>query len=732
MHSFSREYLTKYHTDIEWYDIFSSPSFDEQYAYEGNDLGCNYSPSESIFNLWAPTASQVSVVIYSSGDYKTDKNPLSINQMTYKNRGLWQCIIKEDLIDKYYTYQINVNNTKNETSDPYGIACGVNGKRNMIIDISLTNPEGWEKDQHIFYPLNQSIIYELHIGDFSNDPSCGIDEKYRGKYLAFTFKNTYLNNKDKNKPTCLDYLIKLGITTVHLLPTFDYGSVEEDINELKNTDIIIKDANFNWGYDPYNYNIPEGSYSTNPYDGKVRIKEFKQMIQALHNQKISVIMDVVYNHTYKIFLSNFEKTVPNYYYRQKNDGTRSNGSGCWNDTASERKMVHNFIVKSVLFWVKEYHIDGFRFDLMGLHDLDLMTDIRNKLNNLIEKGNEIIIYGEPWFVNTNISLKGFNKPLANKNNINLFPPGISIFHNEFRDIVKGDTFNKVAKGFVSGSLIFANNENYDKLLEEFKYYFIGGINIDGKKEIIKNDKLINYISCHDNNTLWDKLVIVENNLQEIKYPVYQNLPPTRENETDDIKIYPQKLNCFNDKDKILFQKRDEIIVKRNKLAAAVLMMSFGVPFFQAGEEGARTKLGEGNSYNLSKSLNRIDWQRMYMFEDIIKYYKKLIKIRKNLNNFYELNRAKFYHIEGLPKGIVGFHIQRIKYGEYKEIILIFNSSDKDYTYKINGNGKWSIILNDEMPKNKCVENKIFNINAISAGIIGIKDTNFKKTKTSKI
>ena len=729
MNSFSREFLTKYHTDKEWYEIFSSPSFDEQYAYEGNDLGCIYNPNQIIFNLWAPTSSKASVAIYSSGNYKEDKNPISIYKMKYKEKGLWQLILEENLIGKFYTYILEVNGSKNETTDPYGKACGVNGRRNMIIDLESTNPKDWEKDKHICYPLNQSIIYELHIGDFSNDPSCGIDEKYRGKYLAFTLKSTYLENKEKNKPTCLDYLTQLGITTVHLLPTYDYGSVDEDINELKNKDKIINDANFNWGYDPYNYNIPEGSYSTNPYDGKIRIIEFKQMIQALHNQKISVIMDVVYNHTYRTFLSNFEKTVPNYYYRQKDDGTRSNGSGCFNDTASERKMVHNFIVNSVLYWVNEYHIDGFRFDLMGLHDLDLMNDIRNKLNEKVEKGNEIIIYGEPWQMNSHISLKGFNKPMANKSNIEIFPSGISIFHDEFRDIVKGNTFNKTERGFVSGSLLYANNENYQRIIEDFRSYFLGGININGKKEMIKNDKLINYLSCHDNNTLWDKLVIVENNLIEQKFNEDNKFQLTRENEKDEIKIIPKKLNCFKDKDKIFFKKRNEIIVKRNKLAASILMFSFGVPFFQAGEEGARTKMGEGNSYNLSKSLNQIDWKRIYMFEDLFKYYKKIIKIRKILWNFYELNRVKYNNIEELPKGIIGFNVQRIKYGKYKQIIIIFNSTEEKYIYKINGNGKWVIILNEENEENikdKLIENKSFIISPLTAGIIGVKDLNFKQ------
>ena len=726
MNSFSREFLIQKQTDKVWYDIFSSPEFDAQYTYEGNDLGCNYSPKKTTFNLWAPTASQVVVAIYSSGNYKVDKSPISKHKMAYKDKGLWQLIIKEDLKDKYYTYLVDVNGICNETTDPYGTACGVNGKRNMIVDLKDTDPENWDEDKHVCYPLNQSIIYELHINDFSNDPSCGIDEKYRGKYLAFTFEGTTLNNKEEKKPTCLDYLIKLGITTVHLLPTYDYGSVDEDIDELEKAEDEIKDANFNWGYDPYNYNIPEGSYSTDPYDGRVRIKEFKQMIQSLHKNKISVIMDVVYNHTYRIFLSNFEKTVPHYYYRQKPDGTKSNGSGCGNDTASERKMVHNFIVNSILYWVNEYHIDGFRFDLMGLHDLDLMTDIRNKINQLVEKGNEIIIYGEPWQMGTSISLKGFNRPMADKSNISQFPPGICFFHDEFRDIVKGNTFNKTEKGFVSGNLIYYNNDN---LLEDFKYYFLGGINVNGKKEMIRNDKLINYLSCHDNNTLWDKLIIVENNLQEEKNTQTPSITPkNRYMESDEVKVYPQKLKCFKENLRIIFKNRNEKVVKRNKLAAAVLMLSFGVPFFQAGEEGARTKLGEGNSYNLSKSLNQIDWKRIYMFEDLVKYYRKIIKIRKTLQNCYELSRAKYNNIEGLPKGIVGFHIHRIKYGKYKEVIIIFNSSEEAYTYKINGNGKWIIILDEGMSKNKYVENKSFIINAISTGVIVQKDQSFKENK----
>ena len=721
---FSLENLRKPHTPLEWYEIFSSPDFDNLYSYPNPDLGCKYSPSQTIFNLWAPTASKVSVNIYNTGNYKTDIKPIDKYEMTYTSKGVWNLKVKKNLGEKYYTYLIEVDGVINETTDPYGIACGVNGKRNMIIDLKMTNPEGWNNDEHVFYPWNESFIYELHVGDFSNDPNCGVEEKYRGKYLAFTFKDTCLND-NKDKPTCLNYLSKLGITTVHLLPVYDFGSVEEDINELSKESEIIRDSNYNWGYDPCNYNIPEGSYSTNPYDGKIRIKEFKQMIQALHSKKLSVIMDVVYNHTFKIFLSNFDKAVPYYYYRQKLDGTKSNASGCGNDTASERKMVHDFIVNSVLYWVKEYHIDGFRFDLMGLHDINLMNDIREKLNSNFDFGNKIILYGEPWKMNTHISLKGFATPLCDKTNFEKFPNGLGWFHDELRDMIKGSTFAKNEKGFVSGSLLDQSDKGNNELLNQFRKYFTGGININGCIENVKSDKLINYVSCHDNNTLWDKLVIVENNLKEEKYEKIPSIfPQNRNMENNNIVITPKELKCYSEDNKKFFLEKNDIILKRNKLAAAVVMFSFGVPFMLAGEEGARTKLGEHNSYNLSKKLNMIDWGRMYEYQELILYYKKIIQIRKRLNNFYQLNRIKYSNIYDLPNGVVGFSIQRIKYGEFKEIIIIFNSTDSDFTYHLNKKGKWIIILNHQINDDKeniYIENNMFIVKAISAGIVGIKD-----------
>ena len=728
---FSLENLRKPHSPLEWYEIFSSKEFDSLYSYQDNDLGCNYSKNGTIFNLWAPTASKVSVNIYNTGNYKTDDKPISINEMIYKSKGLWTLKINQNLKNKYYTYKVEVDGVINETTDPYGKACGVNGRRNMIIDLDETNPKGWEQDKHIFYPFNESVIYELHVGDFSNDPKCGIEEKYRGKYLAFTFKDTYLNNDpviNKDKPTCLNYLSKLGITSVHLLPIYDFGSVDEDFNEINKKDDMIKDSNYNWGYDPINYNIPEGSYSTNPYDGEVRIKEFKEMIKALHSKNLSVIMDVVYNHTYKVFLSNFDMTVPYYYYRQKKDGSKSNASGCGDDTASERKMMHNFIVNSVLYWVKEYHIDGFRFDLMGLHDLDLMNDIRDKLNKNFEFGDKIILYGEPWKMNTHISIKDKNILMCDKTNYEKFPKGLGGFHDEFRDIIKGSTFNKLEKGFVSGGLLYENNENNsDEKLNNFRRYFTGGVNINGCIENVKCEKLINYVSCHDNNTLWDKLIIAEYNLPEEKYEKTPSFfPKNRNMENNDIIIKPQKLKCYKKKFQKYFLEKDPKIIKRNKLSASIVMFSFGVPFLLAGEEGARTKLGEHNSYNLPKSLNMIDWERIHLFKELVSYYQKIIEIRKRLNNFYRLNRIKYFNLYELPKGLVGFNIQRILYGEFKEIIVIFNSTESDYVYRIDKNGDWVVILGEhynEESNNKDIylENKLFIINAISAGIIGLKD-----------
>ena len=337
----NREFITTKKSGKDWREIFESKEFDEKYTYEGNDLGANYSKDETLFKVWAPTAEDVVLNIYKDGNKSTVKESF---QMEYDKKGVWSVKVEGDLHKTYYTYTINADGNVNETGDVYAKACGVNSLRSMVVDLSRTNPEGWEEDKHVVYPLDETEIWEIHIGDFSNDINSGVKEEYRGKYLAFTEENTTLKN-DNVHPTCLSYLKDLGITHVHLLPSFDYGSVDESKNE-----------GFNWGYDPVNYNVPEGSYSTDPFNGEVRIMEFKKMVQALHKAGLSVVMDVVYNHTYSLD-SNFNKTVPYYYYREEEDGTYCNGSACGNDTASERKMYQKYMIDSVLYWMNEYHVD---------------------------------------------------------------------------------------------------------------------------------------------------------------------------------------------------------------------------------------------------------------------------------------------------------------------------------------------------------------------------------------
>lgn len=357
-------------TPLEYKKYFSSDEFKEKYLYDKDDLGITYSKEKTLFKIWAPTAEKVILNLYRTGSDK-ENNAETLGQYSMKKaeKGVWVKEISGDLNKIYYDYDIEVDGKIQRTADIYAVSCGVNGQRSMVIDLRDTNPEGFEDDTFGIKNYDAAVIYELHIKDFSYDKSSGISEEHRGRYLAFTEEGTTLNNDGIHK-TGIDYLKNLGITHVQIMPCFDYGSVDEKGD----------DKQFNWGYDPLNYNVPEGSYSTNPYDGSIRIKEFKEMILALHKAGIRVIMDVVFNHTYSLD-SWFQKTVPYYYYRMNEDGTFCDGSACGNDTASERYMFGQYMKKSILYWTEEYHIDGFRFDLMGLHNIELMNDIRAELNN---------------------------------------------------------------------------------------------------------------------------------------------------------------------------------------------------------------------------------------------------------------------------------------------------------------------------------------------------------------
>lgn len=654
----NREFITTKKSGKDWHEIFESKEFEEKYCYKGNDLGANYSKDETVFKVWAPTAEDVVLNIYKDGYKSTIKESL---QMEYDAKGVWIVKVEGDLHKSYYTYTINADGTTNETGDVYAKACGVNSLRSMVVDLSRTNPEGWEDDKHVVYPLDETEIWEVHIGDFSNDINSGVKEEYRGKYLAFTEENTTLKN-DNVHPTCLSYLKELGITHVHLLPSFDYGSVDESSNE-----------GFNWGYDPVNYNVPEGSYSTDPFNGEVRITEFKKMVQALHKAGLSVVMDVVYNHTYSLD-SNFNKTVPYYYYREEEDGTYCNGSACGNDTASERRMYQKYMIDSVLYWMNEYHVDGFRFDLMGLHDTETMNLIREAINKS-ENGKDIIIYGEPWSAGPSNFKKGY-KP-ATKDAIRDLNDGISIFNDDTRDAAKGKFNELESPGFVNGGVGFE---------EKIKRAFCGLIDASYKEQPKQPNQIINYVSAHDNSTFWDKLV-------------------------DSVK---------KNKD---YETKDEELLSMNKLGAAFVQLSYGIPFMQAGEEAGRTKLGEDNSYNLSKELNKLDWSRMYDFEDLMNYYKGLIALRKELKNFYDLSKYSLENIsfiENLPEQVIGCKIKAGTKGNWSEIIIIFNASKNDV--KVNIDGEWDLLVNKNCAniETKELVKEFVVTEAISATVIGRK------------
>lgn len=443
-------------TAREWKQMFESREFEEKYTYAGNDLGAVYEKEKTTFKVWAPTAEKVMLHLYTAGSTgEAGEKELLQVEMKKREQGIYEKQVKGDLHGVYYTFSVTVDGETRETGDIYAKAAGVNGKRSMVVDLEKTNPKGWEEDTHVFHPLGKTWVWEVHIGDFSNDPASGVREEYRGKYLAFT-ENTTLN-QDGVHPTCVNYLKELGITHVHLLPSFDYGSVDES-----------KCDTFNWGYDPVNYNVPEGSYATDAFHGEVRIREFKEMVAALHKAGISVVMDVVYNHTHSLD-SFFNATVPYYYYRTWEDGTYSDGSACGNDTASDRAMFRKYMMDSVLHWVQEYHVDGFRFDLMGLHDTQTMNEIRKALNEL-EDGEQIFLYGEPWSAGPS-ALKE-SESFATKEAMKKLAEGIAVFNDDTRDAVKGPYDKLEVPGFVNGKKDWKKKSNEvfrDSLTKKKKY-----------------------------------------------------------------------------------------------------------------------------------------------------------------------------------------------------------------------------------------------------------------------
>jgi len=621
-------------------EYFDSPDFADNYHYDGKDLGAVIADDKTTFKLWAPTASKVVLNLFTAGNGVEAYQHV---EMEKGDKGVWSHT--EDCgHGTYYTYTVTTTAGTQEAVDPYAKAAGVNGKRGMVVDLAKTNPKGWERAT-LASPIqsySEAIIWEVHVRDFSNKIA---DSQYKGKYLAFTERGLV---NEHGEAVGVDYLVNLGITHVHLLPVFDYASVDETHPEDQ----------FNWGYDPENYNVPEGSYSTDPYNGEVRIREYKEMVKALHEAGIGVIMDMVYNHTFDAN-SSFNKIVPNYYYRYTDSGENTSASGCGNDTASERYMFRKFMVESTAYWVKEYKLDGLRFDLMGLHDLETMQEVERAVHAV---NPNAIIYGEGW--NMGATMDGSEQ--ANQLNISKITPsgdaigGIAVFNDVIRDGLKGSVFDAEAQGYINGS----PEENIEKVIFGIK----GGA--DGPMWTVNNAMVINYMSAHDNNTLWDKLLL---------------------SNPDD---------------------SDEERNKMNKLGAAILMVAKGTPFWQAGEEMLRTKDGDENSYKSSDAINNINWSvltegtREY---ETMQYYKGLIAMRKAYSIFTDTTTTVTEEQPG--SGILTVMFDD---GNGGRALTVINPHAQALPYTLDG--EWNLVADSGRAGSDVIVRESGNITADAIGV----------------
>ena len=610
-------------------------SFELYPVRTGSLTEMEYTPEATKFTLWSPTAEEVRLMLYDEGEgghaYETVKMELGED-------GTWATVVNKNLLNKFYTFNVKINDKwQGDTPGINAHAVGVNGKRAAIIDWKATNPEGWENDQRP--PLKSPadmVIYEMHHRDFSVDSTSGI--KNKGKFLALTEHGTM--NSDKLL-TGIDHLIELGVTHVHLLPSYDYASVDET---------KLDENQYNWGYDPLNYNVPDGSYSTDPYQPATRVKEFKQMVQALHKAGIRVILDVVYNHTFNTAESNFERTVPGYFYRQKEDGTLANGSGCGNETASERPMMRKFMIESVLYWMKEYHIDGFRFDLMGVHDIETMNEIRKAVD---EVDSTVCVYGEGWAA----EMPQYPADsLAMKKNV-AYMPGIAVFSDEFRDGLCGSVWEKGKGAFLAGVPGGENSVKFGIVgAIEHPQVRYDSVNYSRQAWAGQPTQMISYVSCHDGLCLVDRL----------KASMPEATP--------------------------------EQLVRLDKLAQTVVFTSQGIPFIYAGEEVMRDKQGVDNSDKSPDAVNAIDWRHKTMNGDVFMYYKRLIDLRKSHPAFRMGDAEKVRkHLEFLPvegQNLIAFRLKDHANGDsWEDVIVAFNSRMTPARLAVPA-GKYTVVCKD--------------------------------------
>ena len=605
---------------------FDSAEFEQKFHCDA-PLGARLDAAGTHFALWAPTARQVTLNLYPDGGTSAATASLTMKKA---ERGLWVYESPECLSGVYYDYDVTVAGETSRTQDPYAKACGVNGRRGMVVDQAATNPCGWEADKAPAKPA-EDVIYEIHVKDFSWDPHSGVPEQLRGKYAALTLADTTLDGQGEC-PTCMNHVRRLGATHIQLMPVYDYGSVDEAGDP---------DA-FNWGYDPVNYNVPEGSYASDPHHGETRIRELKEAIMALHRQGFRVIMDVVYNHTYYLKESCLFRVAPWYYYRQKEDGSASNGSGCGSEIASERSMVSRYILDSLLYWAEEYHIDGFRFDLMGMLDVKLMNRIQQEMDSRFGKG-EKLLYGEPWAGGECRPRPGTE--LAHKGNLKRLPPVIGAFCDNTRDAIKGNVMDEMSRGFVNGGGLHA-----DRLARCVRAW----AGEDG--DFAVPAQTITYLSAHDDWTLWDKLT------------------------------------CTLD-DRRDFTGSKAEVIRANKLAFAMLAGCQGHLFLLAGEEFGRTKEGVKNSYNVTVKINRMDWQRCQKNHELVEYYRGLIALRKQQPGLCDKTDAaaeRLITARQLYEDAAAILLDNGADSDYPELLLAYNASGNKVPFSLP-RGRWAVL-----------------------------------------
>ena len=631
-------------TDLQIGAVIRTKEFDELYYYNG-PLGVKYSPNKSTAYLWAPTAQQVKLVLQSP---EASVRERKIIDMKRQDRGVWTVQVNEDVEGYFYSYLVLINLEWTEAIDPYCVAVSVNGSSGVIVDLNKTKREkpSLPKLEHAV----DSIIYETHIRDFTIHPDSGI--KAKGKYVGITELDARTKN---NQLSGLSYIKDLGVTHIEFLPVHDF----EEVDELE----VLKQ--YNWGYNPSHFNVPEGSYSIDPTKPYERIFELKEMIRTVQGQGIRVILDVVYNHVYKKEASSFEKVVPGYYFRYNKYGMPSNGTGVGNDIASERSMVRRFILDSVRFWLEEYQVDGFRFDLMGILDVDTMQQIRSLCDEIDES---ILLIGEGWDLDTPLNPE--EKAIIG-NQDSLY--GVGQFNDQFRDKIKGSTFQLYDIGFALG------NEQYKNEVAEL---LSGSIGIfSGNGMFNQPNQSVNYVESHDNHTLWDKIDI-----------------------------------CFPD-------ETTETKQRKHRLATSLVLISQGIPFLHSGQEFFRTKYGIENSYQSPDQINQIDWNRKDQFKDNVQYIKDLIALRKKVKAFRlpsSEDIRRHVAINYLSNSVIEYKIQDLKDEEWNTVIVYVNIHQSIEEIK-TPKGNWKIIMQNEhvyWDQNPLAEDRLVSLSPVSLTIIG--------------